>query len=91
MQLTRLGGCVDIGKCDFSGKLIYPTRRDARLALSKLRVRRAGHKTERNAYPCPFCKGWHVTCQAEKPGIPPPRLTPHKRWRKGRRHHDEEE
>lgn len=71
------------GKCPFSGKLIYPSRSDAREALRKLATRRCGHKTEQSYYPCPICKGWHLTCQtkSEKSSIRAPRLAPHRRWR----------
>ena len=71
------------GKCPVTGKTQYIDRREARLALDKLIVRRAGHKTERSAYPCPHCDKWHITSMGEKPhrNLRATRLTPNKRWR----------
>lgn len=68
-------------KCPFSGKLVYQTRRHARLALGKIGMRRASKHVERNAYRCPHCHGWHITREGERPGLTPPRLTPNRRWR----------
>ncbi|KMM44867.1 hypothetical protein CWIS_13650 [Cellulomonas sp. A375-1] len=46
-----------------SGKVRYRDRLDALLALSKIgrkdSPRRPG--SEQRAYPCPRCKGWHLT------------------------------
>lgn len=71
------------GKCEVTGKTQYLDRRDARLALEKLRVRRAGHKTERNAYHCRFCDKWHITSMGERPNARSlkTRMTPHQRWK----------
>lgn len=71
------------GKCSVTGKTNYLDRREARLALDKLLVRRAGHKTEQSAYNCPHCGKWHITSMGEKPqrNLRATRLTPHKRWR----------
>ena len=69
------------GKCEVTGKTQYASRREARQGLDKLRVRRAGHKTERNAYRCKFCERWHLTTMGEKPGVPTPRLEPATKWR----------
>lgn len=65
-------------KCVTTGKLRYPARADARQALDKLRVRRAGHLTEKTAYQCRYCGDWHLTKRGEKRG---PRMEPAKRWR----------
>lgn len=72
------------GKCGVTGKTQYLDRREARLALDKLRVRRAGHKTERTAYHCRFCGRWHLSSMGEKPKPTDirQRLTPNKRWRR---------
>lgn len=71
------------GKCDTTGKTQYATRREARVALDKLRVRRAGHKTERTAYPCRFCSLWHLSSQDDKARVRQPRLAPATKWRYG--------
>lgn len=69
------------GKCPFSGKTVYPTRRDARQALAAIRERRATTHVERKAYTCPFCKGWHITREPERPHTVTTRMPPHQRWR----------
>ena len=70
-----------MGKCAVTGKTQYEDRREARLALNKLMVRRAGHKTERTAYHCRFCDKWHLSSMGEKPTDTKPRMEPAKRWR----------
>ena len=69
-----------LGKCPDTGKTQYRDRREARVALNKLRVRRAGHKTERAAYHCRFCGKWHLTSQGEK-APRSTRMAPADRWR----------
>lgn len=71
------------GKCDTTGKTRYQDRREARLALDKLRIRRAGHKTERSAYHCRFCDSWHISSMGERPTGSKTRMEPHQRWRWG--------
>jgi len=46
-----------------SGKVRYRDRIAALLALSKVCRRDSPKrpKSERRAYPCPHCKGWHLT------------------------------
>lgn len=70
------------GMCEKTGKIIYRTRRDARIALDKLRARRA-ETPERHAYNCPHCGKWHVTRMGEKPSRKPreTRMEPARRWR----------
>jgi len=43
------------------GKVRYPDRVAALLALAKAGRRRSGRREEARAYPCPKCKGWHLT------------------------------
>lgn len=70
------------GKCGVTGKVQYHNRREARLALNKLKVRRAGHKTERSAYHCRFCNQWHLTSMGERHSDTKPRMHPApRRWR----------
>lgn len=71
------------GKCPETGKTQYVDRREARLALDKLIVRRAGHKTEQSSYKCPACALWHITSMGDKPhhNLRQRRLAPAKRWR----------
>ncbi len=84
IPLHCIGGCTMAGGCTATGKRQYATRREARIALNKLLVRRAGHKTERSAYSCKFCNEWHITKMGEKPReLKPTRMPPAKRWRKG--------
>lgn len=68
-------------KCGTTGKTQYATRRDARTALDKLIVRRAGHKTECTYYRCKFCGKWHLSSMADKRRERVPRMSPAKRWR----------
>lgn len=53
-----------------SGKWRYRTQLDARIALfsaqSKGYRRNSGKRTEKSAYPCPDCKGWHLTSRKGK-------------------------
>lgn len=70
-----------MGKCGVTGKTTYQDRREARLALDKLRVRRSGHKTERTAYHCRFCNHWHISSMGEKPTDTKPRMAPATKWR----------
>lgn len=72
---------MERGKCGTTGKTQYVSRRDARLALDKLAVRRAGHKTERTAYPCRFCDYWHLSSMGDKQPERVPRMAPATRWR----------
>lgn len=66
--------------CEKTGKIIYLTRRAARAALNKLRVRRTDHP-ERQAYNCPHCGKWHVTRMGEKTHRKPvTRMEPATRW-----------
>lgn len=78
------------GKCEATGKTQYLDRRDARLALDKLRVRRAGHKTERTAYHCRFCDKWHISSMGERPKARAigTRMAPHQRWKWNRTTND---
>lgn len=69
------------GKCETTGKVQYASRREARVGLNKLLVRRRGHKTERSSYKCKYCDSWHLTTMGEKPGVPLPRLAPADPWK----------
>lgn len=71
------------GKCPDTGKTVYLTRREARLALDKVRLRRATNRTEQSAYNCPACGKWHITKIGEKKltKFRETRLPPAKRWR----------
>ena len=46
-----------------SGKVRYRDRLDALLALSRIDRKDSPRrsKSEQRAYPCPRCKGWHLT------------------------------
>jgi len=70
------------GKCGTTGKTQYADRREARIALDKLLVRRNGHKTERTAYQCRFCDQWHLSSMGERPNtVNATRMEPVRRWR----------
>ena len=50
------------GKCTLKrGKVRYPTEQDARLALAVLKGKASAKHTEKRAYECPICNGWHLT------------------------------
>lgn len=50
------------GKCRLSrGKVRYPDRREAQLALAVIKGRANPKHTESRAYHCPICNGWHLT------------------------------
>lgn len=54
------------GKCQLSrNKVRYPSKSDAQLALAVIKGRGNPKHTEKRAYHCPVCNGWHLT-SAEK-------------------------
>lgn len=52
-----------------TGKRRYRDSIGARLALATIRQRDSAHrpKTERRAYRCPDCNGWHLTAKGPRP------------------------
>lgn len=74
------GGIDAREKCVTTGKVIYKSRREARVALNKIRERRPS-APERNAYNCRYCGKWHVTRMGEKVHRKPvTRMAPATRW-----------
>jgi hypothetical protein len=47
----------------------HPDRGSALLALDTIQRKfdGAAGKVEQRAYPCRFCRGWHLTAQARRP------------------------
>lgn len=43
------------------GKLRYPTKNDAKLALACCKGSASAQRAECRAYPCTLCEGWHLT------------------------------
>ncbi|MFU1857233.1 hypothetical protein ACK8HY_09470 [Sphingobacterium sp. NGMCC 1.201703] len=64
-----------IGKCRATGKVIFPSRFEARCAMFRFKLRsrvknvtdgrrikhRMGKPSSRRAYYCRFCAGYHIT------------------------------
>lgn len=71
-------------RCAVTGKVAYPNRREAQLALKRVQQRRAGFLTEQSYYHCRFCNQWHLTKMkfGPKPTYKRPRLPPTDRWRR---------
>lgn len=71
------------GTCQSTGKIIYETSRDAKLAIAGVRTHRHGQRHERSAYNCKFCGKWHITCMGERVAYKrPTRMQPHnRRWK----------
>ena len=50
------------GKCTLNrSKVRYPNKREAQLALAVIKGRGNPKHTEKRAYHCPICNGWHLT------------------------------
>ena len=50
------------GKCRLNrNKVRYPSKSDAQLALAVIKGRDNPKHTEKRAYRCPICNGWHLT------------------------------
>jgi hypothetical protein len=47
-------------RCEISGKVKYPSLKDAKTTLNSLKSRRGKHAAER-VYLCEDCKGYHLT------------------------------
>lgn len=58
---------LDLPRCDFSGKLMFPDEQAARDELLECQIRRVVYgeewRNERRAYPCNHCQCWHLTTQ----------------------------
>ncbi len=48
-----------------SGKRRYRDRIGAQLALAVIRRRDSRQRRETRAYPCPDCRGWHLTSRSQ--------------------------
>lgn len=50
------------GKCTLNrNKVRYPNQKEAQLALAVIKGRGNPKHTEKRAYHCPICHGWHLT------------------------------
>lgn len=54
---------------DTCGKVRYPTRQDAQLALACCKGSPGEQRAECRAYPCRLCRGWHLTSRPTAQGV----------------------
>ncbi len=58
---TRLiGNRVQI-TCEQTGKLIYPSQKDAKYEINRIQKLSGVYKKPKRSYECEFCGGWHLT------------------------------
>lgn len=67
-DLAQLQPLVRIARCG-SGKLKYFTFADADLALAGIDTANPDRREQR-VYPCPLCRGWHLTSQDRRDHVP---------------------
>ena len=57
---------VDCDVCPQCGKISYPTRQKAQVALDGIYSRGSWGAKGMSAYKCPFCKLWHISHGRQK-------------------------
>ncbi len=66
----RLLGKTVVAVCTATDKVIYPSEKDAKHEINKIKSYMQGGKKPERAYECEKCGGWHLTS------------IPHEQWEK---------